>query len=187
MMATAVTIARSLYRDAVEGPMSLLRLRATYPSATVHAGVRLHGRVQDCLLGDQATICGPSVLSVAAGGGLSNSRLEVGHATYVGEFANIRCGGTAILIGPQCMVGQHVSIIGSNHGTAPGISLGEQPWTGDGVTIDAGAWIGAGAILLPGSRVGAGAVVAAGSVVRGEVEAGTIVAGVPAQLKRNRQ
>jgi maltose O-acetyltransferase len=54
------------------------------------------------------------------------------------------------------------------------------------ITVGDGAWLGAGCILLPGARIGRGAVVAAGAVVRGEVPAGAIVAGVPARVIRMR-
>jgi len=50
-----------------------------------------------------------------------------------------------------------------------------------GVVIGDRAWVAARAIVLPGSAVGEGSVVAAGAVVRGEVEAWSIVAGNPAR------
>lgn len=53
------------------------------------------------------------------------------------------------------------------------------------VTIGDGVWIGANATILPGVKIGRKAVIAAGSVVVGEVSARTVVAGVPAVVKRN--
>lgn len=50
------------------------------------------------------------------------------------------------------------------------------------IVIGRDVWIGSGAILLPGVHVGDGAVVAAGAVVRADVPARTIVAGVPARI-----
>ncbi len=55
--------------------------------------------------------------------------------------------------------------------------------------IERGAYIGAGASILNSSRdsplvIGAGAVVAAGACVTRPVEAGAMVAGVPAVRKR---
>jgi acetyltransferase-like isoleucine patch superfamily enzyme len=53
------------------------------------------------------------------------------------------------------------------------------------IRVGDGVWIGARAILLPGVTVGAGAIVAAGAVVTRDVPADTLVAGVPAQVKRS--
>ena len=52
------------------------------------------------------------------------------------------------------------------------------------IVVEDGAWIGAGAIILPGVTVGRKAIVAAGSVVNRNVEANTIVGGVPAKFIR---
>jgi len=54
------------------------------------------------------------------------------------------------------------------------------------VVIEDHAWIGVRAILLPGAHIGEGAVVAAGAVVTGRVEPYTIVAGVPATVRKTR-
>ncbi|MFN9782517.1 MAG: acyltransferase, partial [Sphingobacteriales bacterium] len=52
------------------------------------------------------------------------------------------------------------------------------------ILIKRNAWIGASATILPGVTVGEDAIVAAGAVVHKDVEAGTIVGGVPAKLIR---
>lgn len=52
------------------------------------------------------------------------------------------------------------------------------------VTIGAGSFVGASVTILPGVRIGAEAFVAAGSVVIGDVEPRTLVAGVPARAVR---
>ncbi len=52
------------------------------------------------------------------------------------------------------------------------------------IAIQHSAWIGARAIILPGVTVGHGAVVATGSVVTGDVEPHTVVAGAPARVIR---
>jgi acetyltransferase-like isoleucine patch superfamily enzyme len=49
------------------------------------------------------------------------------------------------------------------------------------VLIRRNAWIGANSTILPGVTVGENAIVAAGSVVTKDVEANTIVGGVPAK------
>lgn len=52
------------------------------------------------------------------------------------------------------------------------------------ITIGRGSWIGARAIILGGGSVGENAVVAAGAVVSRPVEAGAVVAGIPARPVR---
>ena len=54
------------------------------------------------------------------------------------------------------------------------------------VNIGADVWIGANAIVLPGVTIGDGAIVAAGSVVTTNVEAYSIVGGIPAKEIKNR-
>jgi acetyltransferase-like isoleucine patch superfamily enzyme len=50
------------------------------------------------------------------------------------------------------------------------------------ITIGSNVWIGSGAIILPGVSVGNDAIIGAGAVVTKNVDAKTIVAGVPAKL-----
>ena len=54
------------------------------------------------------------------------------------------------------------------------------------VTVGHDVWIGHGATLLPGVTVGNGAVIGAGAVVSKDVEAYTIVGGVPSHTIRRR-
>jgi galactoside O-acetyltransferase len=49
------------------------------------------------------------------------------------------------------------------------------------VVIEDDVWLGANAVVLPGIRIGKGAIVGAGAVVTHDVEAMSIVAGVPAR------
>ncbi len=165
-----------------DGVIARERLRRANPRARITEGVQFTGEVRRCRLGDDVSIIGPTVIWVTDGGGLTGARLEVGARTYIGEFNNIRCAGAPIVIGAGCLVSQHITIVGSNHGTAAGRWIVDQPWSGDGVTIGDDVWIGAGCVILPGTRIGDGAVVAANSVVNAAVAAGTIVGGSPARL-----
>lgn len=86
-------------------------------------------------------------------------------------------------------IGDHVSI-------SPGVIIntggldyskprGARGHTKAPVVINDGAWICSGAIINPGVTIGADAVVAAGAVVTKDVAPRTLVAGVPAEFKKN--
>jgi carbonic anhydrase/acetyltransferase-like protein (isoleucine patch superfamily) len=49
------------------------------------------------------------------------------------------------------------------------------------ITIGNNVFVGWGALLMPGTTIGDNVIIGAGSVVRGNVESGTVVAGNPAQ------
>ncbi len=78
---------------------------------------------------------------------------------------------TAAVVEHDCTIADHAFI-------GPGAVL-----TG-GVRVETAAVIGAGATVLPGVRIGAGSLVAAGAVVRRDVDAHVMVAGVPATVKK---
>lgn len=63
-----------------------------------------------------------------------------------------------------------------------GIHRRDREHISDPVIIKNQVWIGANAIILPGVIIGQGAVIAAGSVVTENVQAYTLVGGVPAKL-----
>lgn len=52
------------------------------------------------------------------------------------------------------------------------------------VVVGDGAWLAAGSVVVPGVSIGEGAIVAAGAVVTKDVDAFTLVAGVPARQLR---
>ena len=85
---------------------------------------------------------------------------------------------------------RHTIITGSDVSIGPEaavLTLGHDPQSpdfadrGGDVVIRDRVWIGYRAIIMPGVEIGEGAVVAAGAVVTRDVEAWSIVAGVPAR------
>lgn len=89
-------------------------------------------------------------------------------------------------IGRDCMISEQV-ILQSNdqHGmvdVATGALLNEGPAR---LTIDEHVWLGRRSMVLPNIRIGAGSIVGAGSVVTKDVEANTVVAGIPARVVRS--
>ena len=92
-----------------------------------------------------------------------------------------------VSIGDRTLVGYGTKILSSNHI----IPSGKSKIFGAGhsqapVTIYNDVWIGANVTILPGVTIHEGAVVAAGSVVTKNVEAYTIVGGIPAKIIKRR-
>ncbi len=106
------------------------------------------------------------------------------------SFVNVGCLlGPRVELGAYVMLGPRVVIAGDDHVfDRPGVPtiFAGRPEVVRTTRICDDAWIGAHAILLAGVTIGAGAIVAAGAVVTRDVAPCTIVAGVPAVLKRRR-
>ncbi|MDE7440020.1 MAG: sugar O-acetyltransferase [Clostridia bacterium] len=83
-----------------------------------------------------------------------------------------------IEIGDNALIGQQVVIATLNHDLIP---QKRANMTAAPVKIGNGVWVGAHATILAGVTVGDGAVIAAGAVVTKDVEAYTVVAGIPAR------
>jgi len=113
-----------------------------------------------------------SVVSVSGGG-----RLSLGSG-YVNCGTQIYCF-NAISIGDDVSIAENVCIRDSDNHLISGNKTESRP-----IHIGDRVWIGMNAIILKGVTIGDGAVVAAGAVVTRDVEANTLVAGVPARFVR---
>lgn len=110
---------------------------------------------------------------IVAGRGLrlgSGCYLWAGHAT-----GHIR-------LGENVMFGPEVMVTCSGYRFNDGAPVTDQAMDEADVTIGDDVWIGARAILLPGARIGDGAIIAAGAIVRGEIPAFSVAAGMPAKV-----
>lgn len=106
--------------------------------------------------------------------------LTLGDGVFVGRYSVVVAAGS-ITIGSHTLIAEHVSIRDSDHSLnrdhrRHDISTVEPVVLGDDV------WIAAGARVLRGTRLGDGVVVGANAVVRGDVAAGLVVAGIPARV-----
>jgi acetyltransferase-like isoleucine patch superfamily enzyme len=92
-----------------------------------------------------------------------------------------------LTIGNNVLIAGHCLIIPSNHNFSDlTIPINQQGETKKGIVIKDNVWIGSGCRILDGVTIGEGAIVAAGAVVNKNVEANTIVGGIPAKLIRAR-
>jgi acetyltransferase-like isoleucine patch superfamily enzyme len=94
---------------------------------------------------------------------------------------------SSVIIEDGVAIARGVYISDHTHGFAqPDVFIRDQPLDRIApVRIGRGAWIGQNAIIMPGVTIGAGAVIGALSVVRDDVPARTVVAGIPARIIRS--
>ncbi len=102
-----------------------------------------------------------------------SGKISIGKSTHIGRLTLLN-GLGGLVIGENVSISAHVSIYtvtnieGGGHRFAP-------------VNVGDSVLIGAGASVLPGVSIGANAVIGAGAVVTCDVEANSVVAGVPAK------
>lgn len=109
----------------------------------------------------------------------------MGENTWIGHEVLLIGGAADIRIGADCDIGPRVSFVTGSHelSTTDGKAAGKgfsKP-----IVVEDGVWIGASVTILGGVTVGAGSMIAAGSLVRENVPAHTLIAGVPAEAIRD--
>lgn len=104
--------------------------------------------------------------------------LTIGKGVFFNSGVKLQDQG-GLTIGDNTLLGHNVVVATLNHDQDPEkrASLSPHP-----VHIGKNVWIGSNATILPGVTIGDGAIVAAGAVVNKNVEANTIVGGVPAKF-----
>jgi acetyltransferase-like isoleucine patch superfamily enzyme len=145
-------------------------------------GVYLHACPEGIRVGDNTLIMHHAELHVYNFRDLPHAGIEIGQDSLIGEF-NVLRGQGGIKIGDRVYTSPFVQLAAVNHiFSDPNRPFVEQGISAQGITVEDDVWIGAGAIITDGVRIGRGAVVAAGAVVTGDVQAHTVVAGVPARV-----
>jgi acetyltransferase-like isoleucine patch superfamily enzyme len=108
-------------------------------------------------------------------------RIELGPRSFVGHHCTLAAR-QSIVIGAGTHLAELVSVRDHDHAVGAPPSSGAM--TVEPVAIGADAWLGAKVTVVRGARIGDGAVVAANAVVRGELPARALCAGVPARVVR---
>lgn len=113
--------------------------------------------------------------------------IRIGARTIVNVGAYLS-GEGGLEIGEDVLIGPHAKLLSAGHAIDEGdVIIARNRITRAKIVVEDGAWIGAGAIVLEGVTIGRGAVVAAGALVRQDVPAGMVAAGMPARLIRARR
>lgn len=130
-------------------------------------------------------------------------RFSIGRRSVVESFSCINNAVGDVVIGDYTRIGLHSTVIGPvtignhvnlaqgitisalNHNFAdPSLPIDAQGVSTSQIVIEDDVWIGANAVVLPGVRIGRHSVVAAGAVVTRDVPSGSLVAGVPATVRK---
>lgn len=99
-------------------------------------------------------------------------------------YANFNCtflDPTLITFGDNVMLGPNVTFTTVSHPTDPKRRITAEEYA-EPITVGNNVWFASNVVVLPGVTIGDGAVIAAGAVVRNNVAANTVVAGIPARV-----
>ena len=105
--------------------------------------------------------------------------LSLGKGSFINSDCKIRCH-KSIKIGEDCAISHDFIIMDSDAHQLDG-SSNTNP-----ITIGNKVWIGTRVTVLNGVTIGDGAVIAAGSIVKDDVPAGSLAAGCPARVIREK-
>jgi acetyltransferase-like isoleucine patch superfamily enzyme len=135
--------------------------------------------------------------------GESNAGISIGSGVFIGRNSILSCkngdieirdganigfncevfSASRVVVGARTLLAAYCYLIGGDHDLSdPALPVQAQGRVSAGVVIGSDAWLGAGAKVLDGVTIGDDAVIGAGAVVRGEVPARAIAAGVPARV-----
>jgi len=107
-----------------------------------------------------------------------NGKFVIGNNSHLGAFCYVNVCYGKVTIGDDVVVGPGTKIIAYSNHYQHGKKVTEEKITRD-VVIKNNVFVGANCTILPGTIINKNIIVGAGSVVKGELEANCIYAGVP--------
>lgn len=136
----------------------------------------------DVQIGDSARLYRDTLIQTGQAGSI-----------WIGPHVRIQAGCFLSAYQGKLYIGKGTGIASScriytyNHQANAGMPIIEQPLVSKGgVSIGEDVWIGAGVTIMDGVTIGDGAIIGAGAVVTRDVDANTIVAGIPAKFVKSR-
>ncbi len=117
---------------------------------------------------------------------LRPEKLHVGDGVRVARDVTIDARGGLVLEDDALIGFESVLLTYTHNAEQIGVPIQEQGFWSAPVTIGRRAWIGMRVMVLPGVTIGEDAIVASGAVVTKDVAPRTVVAGVPAEVLRER-
>jgi acetyltransferase-like isoleucine patch superfamily enzyme len=153
---------------------------------TLERGVVIDGLSRDGIeFGNNVAIGAYSVVRASSPSNVG-AGVRMGNNSAVDAYSFVGAAGH-IEIGEDVIMGQHVSFHAENHNyERTDIPIKHQGTRRQGIVIEGDCWVGSNAVFLDGAHVGRGCVIGAGSVVRGEIPAYSVAAGVPARVLKSR-
>jgi acetyltransferase-like isoleucine patch superfamily enzyme len=116
--------------------------------------------------------------------------ITIGDNVYLGDFSIVRGTRCKINVGDNCIIGQGVQLIATNHKYLDKTVLVKEQDIDiekNGISIGKDCWIGSGSCILPGVCIGDGAVIGAHSVITKNVKSYSVVVGNPGKQIKVRQ
>jgi len=127
-------------------------------------------------LGRSSTIECTGIISELGEGLIVGDRTGISQGAFISVRANVK-------IGNDVIIGPNFTLISENHNTSDrNMVISEQGTTRKGIIINDNVWIGANVTILDGVTICTGAIIAAGAVVNKNVDAYSIVGGIPAKI-----
>ena len=156
--------------------------------ATIERGASIDGYGRKGVkIGPRSRIGAYTVISSTSHLSRYGEGFAIGQDSGIGEYGYVGAAG-GVWIGENVIMGQYVSFHSQEHEFSDlDRPIRQQGSREEPIEVGNNCWIGARVTFLAGARVAEGCVVAAGSVVRGEFEPFSVIAGVPARAVRDRR
>lgn len=159
-----------------------ISIRCQNPGCIFEPGVAIDRGVLIRVIGSGSLRIGANTL-IKSGAVIvvKDGEMAIGKNSFIG-WGSVICANERVVIGDDALIAEHVTIRDQNHGTeVQGEPFHRQPMSCDPIHIEKNVWIGAKATVLKGVTVGENSVIAANAVVNKNVEANSVVGGIPAK------